>query len=111
LVEEQVVNDTLGETQLVLLAQRGTVEVEGFNQRIGPVAYDSGGEVRAYHRGQQTFFPGPAPDKVLDEQGNTWQVTEDALIGPDNETAPRLGGHLAYWFGWFAFFPKTLIYK
>jgi hypothetical protein len=50
-------------------------------------------------------------DTVLDEAGNTWQVTEDALVGPDNQTAPRLGGHLAYWFGWFAFFPHTLIYK
>lgn len=25
-------------------------------------------------------------------------------------TAPRLGGHLAYWFGWYAFFPNTLVY-
>lgn len=48
---------------------------------------------------------------MLDEQGNTWQVTEDALLGLDGETAPRLGGHLAYWFGWYAFFPKTQLYK
>jgi hypothetical protein len=23
---------------------------------------------------------------------------------------PRLAGHLAYWFGWYAFFPNTLLY-
>ena len=111
LVEEQVVNDLVGETPVVLVAQRGTVEVEGLNRRIGPVTYGSGGEVRAFHRGEYIFSPGSSPGTVLDEQGNTWQVTEEALIGPDNKTAPRLGGHLAYWFGWFAFFPNTLVYK
>jgi hypothetical protein len=111
LVEEQVVNDLLGETPLVLVAQRGTVDVEGLNLRVGSVNYDSGGEVRAYQRGDHIFAPGSAKDTVLDEKGNTWEVTEEALIGPNDETAPRLNGHLAYWFGWFAFFPNTLIYK
>jgi hypothetical protein len=111
LVEEQVVNDTLGETALVLVAQRGTVEVDGLNQRTGSVTYESGGEVRAFQRGENEFSPGPQPGTLLDEQGKTWQVSEDALLGPDGETAERLGGHLAYWFGWFAFFPNTLIYK
>lgn len=111
LVKEQVVNDLLGETPLVLVAQRGTVEVKGENLRVGPVKYGSGGEVRAFERGEHTFAPGPEPDTLLDEGGNTWQVTEDALVGPNGEAAPRLGGHLAYWFGWFAFFPNTQIYK
>jgi hypothetical protein len=111
LVDEQVVNDMLGETPLVLVAQRGTVEVEGTNLRVGPVKYSSGGEVRAFQRGDHIFSPGSSSGTVLDEQGNIWQVTEEALIGPNDETAPRLSGHLAYWFGWFAFFPKTLIYK
>jgi hypothetical protein len=102
LVEEQVLNDRLGETPLVLVAQRGTVEVEGLNQRAGPVTYGSGGEVRAFQRGEHTFSPSPQSDTVIDEHGNTWQVTEEALLGPDGETAPRLGGHLAY----FRLFPK-----
>jgi hypothetical protein len=111
LVQEQVVNDLLGETPLVLVAQRGVVEVEGVNRRVRPVTYGSGGEVRVFERGEHTFSPGPEPDTLLDGQGNSWQVTEEALLGPDGESAPRLGGHLAYWFGWFAFFPNTLIYK
>ncbi len=111
LVAGQVVNDTVGETPVVLVAQRGTVQVDGQNRRAGPVTYDSGGEVRAYLRGAHSFSPAPDRDTLLDEQGNTWQVTEDALLGPDSQTAPRLGGHLAYWFGWYAFFPKTQLYK
>jgi hypothetical protein len=111
LIVEQVVNDVLGEIPLVLVAQRGTVEVEGVNQRAGEVVYDSGGEVRAYERGEHIFTPGFQADILVDEGENIWQVTEDALVGPNGETAPRMGGHLAYWFGWFSFFPNTLIYK
>jgi hypothetical protein len=47
---------------------------------------------------------------ILDDSGREWQVTEEALMGPEGETLPRLGGHLAYWFGWFAFFPNTQVY-
>ena len=111
LVEDQVVNDTLGETPIVLVAQRETVEVEGYNQRAGVVAYDSGGEVRVFDRGEHSFSPGQQPGTLLDEHGKSWQVSEEKLVGPDGETAARVSGHLAYWFGWFAFFPNTLIFK
>lgn len=109
LAEEKVVNDTLGDTPVVVVASRGTVNVTGIG-RYGPVTYTAGSEVRAYERGQQTFRPGPDADTVLDSASRPWQVTEEALIGPDGETAPRISGHLAYWFGWYAFFPNTLVY-
>jgi hypothetical protein len=111
LVEEEVVNDTVGETSIVLVAQRGTIEVEGFNQRAGNVAYDSGGEVRVFDKGAHKFSPGSQVGTLLDEEGNAWQVSEEKLIGPEGETADRVSGHLAYWFGWFAFFPNTLVFK
>ncbi len=110
LAEAGVVNDTLADTPVVLVALRGTVEVDGFDRRVGDVNYEAGGEVRAYDRGRHTFATGPDPGTVLDEAGRSWQVTEDALLGPDGEQAPRLGGHLAYWFGWYTFFPQTLVY-
>lgn len=110
LTAEKVVNDSLGGTSVVLVAARGAVIVEGTNRRVGPVTYDAGGEVRAFDRGSQTFSPGPDADTVIDADGRTWMVTEEALIGPNGEKAPRLNGHLAYWFGWFAFFPNTLVY-
>jgi hypothetical protein len=108
--EEKVVNDTVGHTPVVLVATRGIVNVSGTHYREGSVYYIAGSEVRAYNRGAETFSPGPDADTILDTAGQPWQVTEEALIGPEGEQAPRISGHLAYWFGWFAFFPQTLVY-
>ncbi len=110
LIEDQVVNDELAGTALVLVAARGEVFVKGDSERAGAVIYSAGGEVRAYDRGEEIFTPGSDPDIVLDSSGQTWQVTEEALLGPDGKAAPRVNGHLAYWFGWFSFFPNTLLY-
>jgi hypothetical protein len=68
------------------------------------------GETRAFARGTHTFKPAPSKDQLLDEHGQKWRVTEEALIAHNGERLVRLGGHLAYWFGWFSFYPKTEIY-
>ena len=111
LAEAGVVNDVLADTAITLIATRGVVESDGTSRRLGPVTYSSGAEVRVYARGDETFTPGPDADTVLDASGQAWQVTEDALIGPNGETFERISGHLAYWFGWFAFYPETLLYE
>jgi len=110
LIEEVVVNDELAGTPLVLIAAREEVFVKGDSQRAGAVIYSAGGEVRAFDRGGDIFIPGPDPDTVLDTKGRSWRVTEEALIGPEGESKPRVNGHLAYWFGWFSFLPNTLLY-
>lgn len=107
LMREQVVNDAIGETSIVVIASRGDITVQAFG---GQAEYNAGGEVRAYVRQGETFTPGPDTATVLDSEGNSWQVTEEALVGPNGELAPRLNGHLAYWFGWYTFFPGTLVY-
>jgi hypothetical protein len=110
LIDKKVVNDDLNGTPLVLIAERGPVEVEGQQIFGKEVTYDSGAEVRAYDRGEETFSPGPNPETVIDSSGKLWIITEEALIGPTGEKAPRVNGHLAYWFGWYTFFPKTLVF-
>lgn len=107
----QVVNDMLAGTNVVLVANGSLVEVDGVNQYVGPVTYTAGAEVRAYERGDVTFQPGAEAGVVVDGDGRSWQVTEDALLGPEGQELPRLGGHLAYWFGWYAFYPETLVYE
>jgi hypothetical protein len=106
LIEEQVVNDRIGGTNLVVVAARGDVTVEP-----NPIVrYNAGGEVRAFQRGEQTFRPGTDPDTLLDDRGVVWLVTESALVSLEGESLARINGHLAYWFGWFSFFPNTLLY-
>jgi hypothetical protein len=111
LLAERVVNDVVGDTAVTLIAAGEIVAVEGTSQRVGPVTYTSGAEIRAFARGEHTFAPGPDDFTVLDEDGRSWQVTEEALVGPDGESLERLNGHLAYWFGWFAFYPETELYE
>jgi len=111
LTAEQIVNDTLAETNVVLISATEEVIIEGFSRRMGiNRVYSAGAGVRAYDRGNIAFRPGETADTVIDTSGTVWQVTENALISEDGEELARLGGHLAYWFGWFAFFPNTLVY-
>jgi hypothetical protein len=67
------------------------------------------GETRAYERGE-VRFRGASGDSLLDEGGRAWRITEEALLGPAGVRLPRIAGELAYWFGWFAFFPRTELY-
>ncbi|NIT79520.1 MAG: DUF3179 domain-containing protein, partial [Thermoplasmata archaeon] len=60
---------------------------------------------------QRRFHPGTDADTIIDDAGRSWRVTEEALVGPTGEQLPRIPGHLAYWFGWFAFFPQTEVYS
>lgn len=101
LIEEQVSNDTFAGVALVIVT-RATPERDFFEP--------GGAAVRAYERGEHVFNPGDAANEIVDEAGNVWAVSEEALLGPAGEALPRLGGHLAYWFGWYAFYPETEVY-
>ena len=110
IARERVVNDAVGDRPVVLVAARGQIQTEGFHEQVGPIAYASGGEVRAFERGARTFTPGEDPDVLFDAAGGEWRVTEEALLGPADERLDRINGHLAYWFGWYAFYPDTEVY-
>jgi len=81
-----------------------------FAYLLGPNAYYSGAEVRAFARGEHTFAAGDDPDTLHDADGGVWQVTEEAVLGPNGERLERIAGHLAYWFGWYSFYPETEVY-
>ena len=90
---ERVVNDTLGGVAVVLVAD------------------GQGRTVRAYGRAGRVFRQGAVDGTLQDERGRAWSVSEDALVSSESvERLERLAGHIAYWFGWFAFNPRTLIY-
>lgn len=51
--------------------------------------------------------------KVIDVSGVRWRVTEDALVSErsSDDVAPRVAAQRAFWFGWFAQFPDTILFK
>ncbi len=107
------------EARLTLLNERTSDERQGSQADKGMFTPDLRnevaqrgliGETRAYERAAHTFTPAKAKDELLDEKGQTWRVTEEALVGPKGERLARLGGHLAYWFGWFSYYPQTEVY-
>ena len=110
LVKEPVINDVLAGRQVVIVGTGSILTVEGTHRIAGKVTYRNGGEVRAYDRGEYAFRPGERRGVLLDAAGRPWRITEDALVGPEGERAPRIAGHLAYWFGWYTFFPNTLLH-
>jgi hypothetical protein len=91
---EPLVNDAVGPTSVVVVGQRATRTV------------------RAYERGNLRFHSGSGPDELIAEgTGARWRIEEEALVAvAGGRRLPRLAGHLAYWFGWFAFHPDTPVY-
>ena len=92
---ESVLNDTVGGDLIVLVTDAQS------------------GAVRAYERGLRRFRALEAESGLLRAaDGSRWSVTEAALVREGSgERLPRLAGHTAYWFGWFSFFPQTLLYE
>jgi hypothetical protein len=90
-----VVNDTLGGVNLVIVAEAATRTA------------------RAYERRGYSFAPGDSPTSVIEQKSKeVWQVQEEQLVNAQTgERLPRLGGHVSYWFGWYAFYPATEVYS
>lgn len=94
-VKERIVHDRLGDVELVLVGD------------------PESGAVRAYRRDGRTFQAGTAPGELRDETGRVWKITEESLV-PDVEGAaplPRVPGVVAFWFGWYGFYPETEVYR
>ncbi|MBL6929702.1 MAG: DUF3179 domain-containing protein [Rhodospirillales bacterium] len=81
---QPVINDTVGTTNVVL---------------IGNVITRT---VRAFERGDLAFERA-APKGALTADGETWEITEAALVNSSGEKLARVAGHVAFWFAWSAF--------
>ena len=67
------------------------------------------GANRVYDAGDVRVERHLAGERVADNAGRIWQVSEDALVldGDPNERRVRVPAQRAFWFGWYAQFPDT----
>jgi hypothetical protein len=69
------------------------------------------GANRVYDAGTTTFVRLDGERHAIDKAGGRWQVAEDGLTGPDGVKLNRVAAQRAFWFGWHAQFPSTLLIK
>jgi hypothetical protein len=48
---------------------------------------------------------------VRDASGQRWRVTPDALVDDGTGRLPRVPAHRAFWFGWYAQHPDTVLHR
>lgn len=89
----KVVNDKLGEMDVVLVGDAVSRTVRVYRTEGGTFSYD-----------------GPSTVRLRSDEGS-WEITEDALIGPKGQKLVRLPGHVAFWFAWSGYKPKAAYYK
>ena len=88
----RVINDSIGELDVVLIGNAATRTV------------------RAYRAGGRVFSAADAGLGKLEAGGRTWRVEEEALIDAAGDRLARLPGHIAYWFAWSGFRTNAPLY-
>ena len=77
-----VINDSLGDLDLVLIGNAATRTV------------------RAYRTDGRSFEAAESSTHSIVANNEAWMVNEDALVSESGKRLVRLPGHIAYWFAW-----------
>jgi len=95
-----------------LLRRHPVFHFDADGQRLVVITTRAGAN-RVYRAGGHTFDKMLADGAITDKDGGRWRVSEGALVSEaqpeqrlDRQTAQR-----AFWFGWHAQFPSTLLFK
>ncbi|MEO6213848.1 MAG: DUF3179 domain-containing protein [Vicinamibacterales bacterium] len=75
------------------------------------VLTSSGGANAVYRRGAFTFDGRDRSGPVRDRDGKSWTATPDALVRETGERLERVPAHRAFWFGWHAQHPDTILHR
>ncbi|MEX2271923.1 MAG: DUF3179 domain-containing protein [Vicinamibacterales bacterium] len=95
-----------------LLAKRRVFETAVEGRRL-VIVTSANGANRVYDAGDIRFSPKPSADgTITDLDGGRWTVAEESLVlrGANRQLA-RVPAWRAFWFGWYAQFPETLLFK
>jgi hypothetical protein len=84
-----------------------------FRGRLGERDYtvltDASGAHRVYASDGVRFASYDGSAVVVAADGGRWQLSEAGLAGPDGSRRDRLAAHRAFWFGWHAAHPDTVL--
>ena len=77
------------------------------------VVTTAAGANRVYQAGPHRFSRAEGGDRVIDSEGRVWVADEDQLRDTfdTNLRLPRVPAHRAFWFGWYAQHPETMLIK
>ena len=94
------------------LRRNRVYDMEAAGMRLVVVTSREGAN-RVFEAGNERFARVVDPGTVVDDEGRTWRVTEDALVLAEDSgvTLLRVPAQRAFWFGWRAQFPDTLLIK
>lgn len=72
---------------------------------------DKSGANRVYETKGVEFKSYNGKSEITDAEGRKWMLEESALKADDGQLLSRLPYHRAFWFGWYAAYPKTRLVK
>jgi len=77
------------------------------------IVTSTGGANRVYQAGSHRFRRGPGDGRLLDAKERVWVAEENQLRATFDSTLglPRVPAHRAFWFGWYAQHPDTLLIR
>lgn len=93
------------------LARNRVLHFEASGRRLLAVTSRRGANrVYALNQHDVVFPAQPADGVLVDTAGRRWTIAEDALtVDGGSITLPRVVAQRAFWFGWFAQYPETML--
>ncbi|MDH3713963.1 MAG: DUF3179 domain-containing protein [Gammaproteobacteria bacterium] len=86
-----------------------------YANRLGELHFvvltDTSGANRVYASKGVSIASYDQRDTALDSEGTRWTLAENSLTTDGGRKLERLPAHRAFWFGWFAAYPDTILIK
>ncbi len=112
LSEKGAINDTIGDTPIVVFHQRGTSSALDRAAIANGEDIGSSGVFSPFLKGQKYQFKKKGKNIVDTKTKSVWNIFGNAVTGPLKGEALKAIPHGDYfWFAWAAFKPDTLIYN
>ena len=94
------------------LARHRLYETEQVGRRLVVVTSREGAN-RVYDAGGVRFARAAGDTRVVDTAGGVWTVTAEALVAEADpeRRLPRVAAQRAFWFGWYAQYPQTVLIR